>query len=293
LSTNGVDVAVSGVIVKKKAVQWRMGVTFTKYKTVIDRLANGLDQLFLAGFTGTGIYHIPGEEFGQIYGGDYARTEDGTLVIDGDPTSPTYGYPLADPELRVIGNPNPDFLLGINNTIDIKRFSVSFLFDMKVGGDMWNGTEGALTFFGMSGLTENRDAPGTTSTVIDGVYGTYDTNGELVLSGGSNTTEVGLNEDWYTGNGGGFGSVASPFVQDASTYRLRNLSVSYSVPLKTTRYVKDLNVFVTGNNLLLFTPYTGIDPETSLVGGSSNGQGLDYFNMPNTRSVTFGVNIKL
>lgn len=293
LSTNGIDLAISGTIVKSKSVQWRMGGTFTKYKTVVDRLANGLDQLFLAGFTGTGIYHIPGEEFGQIYGGDYARTADGTLVIDDDPTSPTYGYPLADPELKVIGNPNPDFILGINNTIDVKRFSFSFLFDMKVGGDMWNGTEGALTFFGMSGLTENRDAPGTTSTVIEGVYGHYDAQGNLITNGVQNTTEVGLNEDWYTGNGGGFGSVASPFVQDASTYRLRNVSISYSVPLKSTKYVKDLNLILTGNNLLLFTPYTGIDPETSLVGGSSNGQGLDYFNMPNTRSVTFGVNIKL
>lgn len=293
LTTNGVDVAVAGVIVKKKAVNWKMGVTFTKYKTIVDRLANGLDQLFIAGFTGSGIYHIPGEEFGQIYGGDYAHTEDGTLVIDGDPTSATYGYPLADPQLRVIGNPNPDFLLGINNSIEVKRFSISFLFDMKVGGEMWNGTEGALTFFGMSGITEDRDAPGTTSTVFEGVYGTYDTNGELVLSGGENTTEVGLNEDWYTGNGGGFGSVAAPFVQDASTYRLRNLSISYSVPLKSTKHVKDLNVFLTGNNLLLFTPYSGIDPETSLVGGNSNGQGLDYFNMPNTKSVTVGVNIKL
>lgn len=293
LHTNGIDIAVGAVIIKKKAVVWRVGATFTKYKTIVDKLANGLDQLFIAGFTGTGIYHIPGEEFGQIYGGDFARLDDGTIVIDDDPTSPNYGYPLANPELKVIGNPNPDFLLGINNSIDVKRFSFSFLFDMKVGGQMWNGTEGALTFFGMSGLTEDRDAPGTTSTVIDGVYGHYDTQGNLIVSGDDNTTEVGLNEDWYTGNGGGFGSVASPFVQDASTYRLRNVSISYSVPLRTVKHIKDLRVFLTGNNLLLFTPYTGIDPETSLTGGSSNGQGLDYFNMPNTRSLTFGVNIKL
>ena len=131
------------------------------------------------------------------------------------------------------------------------------------------------------------------STVFEGVYGHYDDQGNLIASETANTTEVGLNEDWYTGNGGGFGSVASPFVEDASTYRLRNFTVAYDFPLKNVKNVKNLSVFLTGNNLLLFTPYTGIDPETSLVGGSSNGQGLDYFNMPNTRSVTFGVNIKL
>lgn len=293
LSTNGVDIALGAVIIKKKAFNWRVGSTFTKYKTIVDKLAVGLDQLFLAGFTGTGIYHIPGEEFGQIYGGDYARTADGGYVINDDPTSPNYGYPLANPELKVIGNPNPDFILGITNNFEVKRFSISFLIDMKVGGDMWNGTKGALTYFGMSALTEDRDAPGTTSTVFEGVYGHYDDQGNLIASETANTTEVGLNEDWYTGNGGGFGSVASPFVEDASTYRLRNFTVAYDFPLKNVKNVKNLSVFLTGNNLLLFTPYTGIDPETSLVGGSSNGQGLDYFNMPNTRSVTFGVNIKL
>ena len=108
------NLAVRGDIVRKKDFNWSLGATFTKYKTIVDKLANGLDQLFVAGFTGTGIYHIPGEEFGQIYGGDYARTEDGTLIIDNDPLSATYGYPIADPDLKVIGNPNPNFLLGIN-----------------------------------------------------------------------------------------------------------------------------------------------------------------------------------
>lgn len=292
LHTNGIDVAIQGTIVKKKALQWRLSSTFTKYKTIVDKLANGLDQLFIAGFTGTGIYHIPGQEYGQIYGGDYARTEDGQLIIDDDPNSATYGYPLADPELKVIGNPNPKFLLGFTNNIEYKRFSFSFLIDMKVGGQMWNGTEGALTFFGMSGLTEDRDQPGETSTVFEGVSGHYDADGNVVLSGQQNNVEVGLNEDWYTGNGGGFGSVASPFVQDASTYRLRNISIGYNVPIKS-KFVKDFNIVLTGNNLVLFTPYTGIDPETSLVGSNSNGQGMDYFNMPNTRSVTLGLNIKL
>ncbi|MCH2224294.1 MAG: SusC/RagA family TonB-linked outer membrane protein [Crocinitomicaceae bacterium] len=292
MHTNGVDVAVRGVLVKKKDFYWSLGSTFSKYKTIVDKLANGLDQLFVAGFTGTGIYHIPGEEFGQIYGGDYARTEDGTLIIDDDPSSATYGYPIADPELKVIGNPNPKFLLGINSSVEVKRFSLSFLIDMKVGGQMWNGTQGALTFFGMSALTEDRDLPGNTSHVFEGTPGHYDADGNLIVGSGENDVEVGLNEDWYTGNGGGFGSVSSQFIQNASTYRLRNITVGYDIPVKG-RHVKELNVFLTGNNLLLFTPYEGIDPETSLTGSSSNGQGLDYFNMPNTRSVTIGLNIKL
>ncbi len=294
LTTNGIDIAISGTPIQTKNVKWTIGANFTKYKTIVNSLADGLDQLFLGGFTGTGIYHIPGEEFGQIYGGVFLRDDAGNMVIDDDPTSFTYGYPLADPELAVIGNPNPDFLLGITNSLKVSNFTLSFLFDMKVGGDMWNGTQGALTFFGMSELTENRDAPGTGgSTIFEGVSGHIDAEGNVITSG-TNDVQVGLNEDWYTDNGGGFGSVAEHFIQDASTYRLRTASLSYNVPAKKLvgNALSEVRFTLSGNNLLLFTPYEGIDPETSLLGSSSNGQGLDYFNMPNTRSVTFGINVK-
>lgn len=297
LTTNGVDIAIKGVPVQTKNFKWTLGANFTKYKTIVNELSEGLDQLFLGGFTGTGVYHIPGEEFGQIYGGVFLKDENGNKVIDNDPTSPTFGYPLASPELEVIGNPNPDFILGITNSLQISDFSFSFLFDMKVGGQMWNGTQGALTFFGMSQLTEDRDAPSPTNEgdhVFDGVSGHLDAEGNLVLDGSANTEQVGLNEDWYTGNGGGFGSVAEHFIQDASAYRLRNASISYSIPSAKLKgkALNSVRFTVSGNNLLLFTPYQGIDPETSLLGSSSNGQGLDYFNMPNTRSVTFGINVK-
>jgi hypothetical protein len=294
LHTNGIDITLSGTIIDHKNFSWNASSSFTKYVTMVDKLSDGLDQLFVNGFTGSAIYHIPGQQFGQIFGGDYAHDANGNTVIDNDPTSSTYGYPLADPELKVIGNPNPKFLLGITNNFSYKNFDVSFLFDMKVGGQMWNGTQGALTFFGMSENTEDRDAPGTTSTVFEGVNGHYDVDGNLVLDGTTNSTAVGLNEDWYTGNGGGFGNVASPFIQNASTYRLRNLTVSYTFEGSSFKKgkMKELRVYLTGMNLLLFTPYTGVDPETSLVGSNDNGQGLDYFNMPNTRSYTLGVTLK-
>jgi TonB-linked SusC/RagA family outer membrane protein len=295
MHTNGIDLSLSTTILRKKDYSWSIGTTFSKYKSVVDKLADGLDQLFVGGFSDAGIYHIPGQEYGQIYGGDYARTEDGTLIIDNDTSSLNYGYPIADPEMKVIGNPNPKFILGITNSLSIKRFQVSFLVDMKVGGQMWNGTAGALTFFGMSKNTEDRDQPGETSHVFEGVTGHYDEDGNMVYGEGQNEVEVGLNEDWYTGNGGGFGNVASPFVQNASTYRLRNFTVSYTLPLKKVKIssMSEIRFYLTGNNLLLFTPYTGVDPETSLVGSSSNGKGIDYFNMPNTRSITFGINFKL
>ncbi len=295
IHTNGIDVMLNSAIIRKKSFEWSIGTTFTKYKSIVDKLANGLDQLFVGGFSGSAIYHIPGQQFGQIYGGDYARTSDGKLVIDDDTSSSNYGYPLVDPKLKVIGNPNPKFILGITNNFRYKNFELSFLIDMKVGGQMWNGTLGALTYFGMSKNTENRDQVGETSKVFDGVTGHYDADGNLIASTNVNTVPVGLDQNWYQGNGGGFGNVASPFVQNASTYRLRNLTLAYTFPSQKIKNVviSEVRIYLTGNNLLLFTPYTGVDPETSLVGSASNAKGIDYFNMPNTRSMTFGLNIKL
>jgi TonB-linked SusC/RagA family outer membrane protein len=295
MHTKGIDASLNVAVFRKKSFEWNIGSTFTKYISIVDKLADGLDKLFVGGFSDVGIYHIAGQQYGQLYGGDFARTADGQLLIEDDVNSANYGYPVVDPEFKVIGNPNPKFIAGLTNSFKIYNFDVSFLIDIKVGGDMWNGTLGALTFFGMSKNTEDRDAVGETSKVFEGVKGHYDENGNIVTSNVANDVSVGLDQNWYTANGGGFGNVSAPFIQNASSYRLRNFSVGYTFHLKKMSKAKlnEFRVYVSGNNLLLFTPYTGVDPETSLTGSSSNAKGLDYFNMPNTRSVTFGVNIKL
>jgi TonB-linked SusC/RagA family outer membrane protein len=298
LSTNGIDVMLNITPVKTKDFRWDIGFNFTHWKTMVDDLADGVENQYLDGFTGTGIYNVAGQEYGQIYGGAWQRTNDedasGNAVFNVDmPYNPSgqvvvdsaSGYPLVDPLDRPIGNPNPDFILGINNTITYKGLSLSFLFDWKQGGQMWNGTQGALTFFGMSKLTEDRDMPdGTPNFVFDGV----------TQDGSTNTQSVLLNEDWYTGNGGGFGAVAEHFIQETSWFRLRQLSLSYTLSNKILEKTpfEAITVSFVGRNLFLITPYEGVDPETSLVGSSSNGQGLDYFQMPNARSFALSLNVK-
>ena len=109
-----------------------------------------------------------------------------------------------------------------------------------------------------------------------------------------NTIKTVLDQAWYQDNGGGFGVVAEDFIEDASFIRLRNISLSYKIGdhFKSNKILKGVTVTLSGQNLWLKTPYTGIDPETSLVGSNSNGQGLDYFGGPNTKSVTAAVALK-
>jgi hypothetical protein len=81
-------------------------------------------------------------------------------------------------------------------------------------------------------------------------------------------------------------------IEDASFIRLREVSLSYSLPQKwiANSFIRSLEIGVSGRNLLLITDYSGIDPETNLS-GTSNSLGRDYFNMPNTKGYTFNLQI--
>ena len=302
LETVGGEVVLTLNPLNSENFNWNIGVNFSKWKTTVESLPEGVPNQYLDGFTGSSVYNIAPEtdangnrtvyEYGQILGGAFQRVNtstgtfdpngsynpDGALIINDDPSSAGYGFPLVDPTQRVIGNPNPDWLMGITNTLSYKGLSLSFLFDLREGGDIWNGTKGALTFFGMSELTENRG----TVTVFEGVRSS---------DGGANDIAVELNQAWYQGNGGGFGAVTEHFIEDGSFRRLRYITLSYDLArlIKTSAF-QSLNISVTGRNLWIDTPYTGFDPELSLVGSSSNGQGLDYFQQPGIKSYSIGLN---
>jgi hypothetical protein len=81
-------------------------------------------------------------------------------------------------------------------------------------------------------------------------------------------------------------------MEDGSYVRLREVNLQYNLPAKWfgENFIKGLNVGVSGRNLLLFTEYSGIDPETNLS-GTSNSLGRDYFNMPNTKGFTFNLQV--
>ncbi len=303
LQTNGGEVILNLNPVRTPDFNWDIAFNFSKWKTTVESLPPGVQNQYLDGFTGTGVYNLaPLEdengnviqtyEYGQIFGGAFQHVNtaegtfdpaadynpDGALVIQDDPSKAGYGYPLVDPSNRVIGNPNPDFLLGITNTLKYKGATLSFLFDIREGGDIWNGTKGAITFFGMSELTENRG----TVTVFEGVKAS---------NGAANDIVVPIGQSWYQGNGGGFGQVAEHFIEEASFRRLRYLSLGYDLKqLVNLPGFDAFNISFTGRNLFLSTPYTGFDPELSLVGSSSNGQGLDYFQLPNVKSYSIGLN---
>lgn len=306
IENKGIEIALNITPVKTKSFEWNIGLNWSKNKSKVLKLADGLEQIFLNGFEGTSISAVEGQPYGVIWGFKYLEDGNGNLILNDDPTvpddvndteNPLFALPLANTESEVIGDPNPDWIGGVSNTFTWKGFSLYVLIDIKHGGDIWNGTKGALTYFGTSKLTENRGS----SVVYEGLMGHLDGDGNIVHyengvevagPGAANTTAAELGEYWYSTEGGGFGTTSKQFVEDGSYTKLRELSLSYSFNptlLKKSPF-RSFELGVFARNIIIDTDYDGVDPETSLT-GAGNSQGLDYFNMPNTKS--FGVSLKV
>jgi TonB-linked SusC/RagA family outer membrane protein len=312
LTNKGIEAVLTVTPVRSNDFSWDIMANFTRNKNNVDKLAEGVDQVFLGGFTGASTRAVVGVPYGSIFGFGFYKDASGATVIDGrellpdGSINPDYLFPIADPNEKAFKSALPDFTIGLRNTLSYKGLSVSALLDVKEGGYVWNGTKGALYYFGTHQETADRR---NKAEVFEGNLGVFDAEGNLVLydhdnnsktpdipqTSGANTKEVVVTQsNWLsTGNGNGFfGNNTEDFVEEASWLRLRDVSISYTLPksLLDNAKISYLTLTLSGRNLWLDTPYTGIDPETNLY-GASNAQGLDYFNMPGTKSYTIGLQV--
>jgi len=304
METKGIEVSFNAAPIKNDNFSWDLLANFSKFTNIVTELSEGVENVSLpGGFTVPNIRAVVGEEYGSIFGFDWYRDDAGNVLINDDPSdSMRDGYPMPDERAMVaIGNSNPDWTANITNTLKYKDIALSFLFDIKSGGMMYNGTAFAMNFMGTSARTSNREVyytpegtidfdltPAENIVVFDGVYGHVDAAGNPVSSGVTNVTPIVQDENWFEGQGSNFGggpSVAA--MEPADWVRLRDVTISYDLH-KLSNFIKDVQIYATGKNLWLSTPYTGIDPETSLS-GAGNGQGMDYFNNPGTKSYSLGV----
>jgi outer membrane receptor protein involved in Fe transport len=279
----GIELTLLATPVKTRDFSWNIDVNFTQNKNEVLKLADGIDNVYLSGFVGAQARAVVGQSYGSIFG-DYFETNDaGQILIDDDPNSASYGYPIYASGEKNLGDVLPKWTMGINNALTFKDFTFAFLFDIKNGGYMWNGTKGAMYHFGTHGDTDVRD---------DGAVYTFD--GVKASDGSKNDIKVVRDQAWFQGEGGGFFGPTSQFVEKTDWVRLREVSLSYKLnkSIINKTFFHSAEIYVSGRNLWVSTPYTGIDPETSLI-GAGNGQGLDYFNMPGTKSYTVGLRLTL
>ena len=296
MTNNGVEIALSANAVRTDDFNLDFGLTYTRNRNEVTKLAEGVPVIGLPnGFSGANQRLVEGEAYGTLYGSDWERNDDGDVLVG------TNGFPLLSATEVVIGNPNPDYLLGFNTMASYKNWTFNMLWDIRQGGDIWNGTRGALYYFGAHADTDvspDGTARGETFVWNDhinensGVYapGSVDADGNDI-SGQVNTTEIVLDGSSYAANVlSGFTGASRVFIEDGSWVRLRNIGVSYEFDkgFAEKLNLKGLTIGVNARNLFLSTPYRGVDPETNLS-GAANSQGADYFNMPNTSGVIFNL----
>jgi len=282
----GTEVMANFVPVSTRDFIWGITLNYARNKNTVLSLAPGVENIELGGFTGTTVNVVVGEAYGSMFSTSFYKDDQGRLIIDDEPTSSGYGYPIIDQSLKSLGAISPNWLLGISSDISYKGLGFTFLFDIKNGGIMWDGTRSRLNGFGISKETENRGQ----SVVFEGVKG-HISDGNIISSGQVNDIQSTYSQYYYQNIGGGASPAQEQFVEKTDWVRLREVTLSYDLgKLLKSPVLKNFNIYATGRNLWLSTPYKGIDPETNLM-GAFNAQGLDYFNMPNTKSYVFGLKL--
>jgi hypothetical protein len=258
-------------------------VNFTQFKSVVKELSPGVTSITVGGFTSPNTQLVPGEEYGQIYSTYYKRDAQGRMIIG------TSGLPIVSSganSVKKIGNPNPKFTMALTNSFSYKAFALSFLVDGRYKGDLLSRTLGDLRINGVAAETAefprfNADGTKTKPYIFPGVL----ENGRV------NDIHVTAQSYWSTN---GKYVAWEGYVRDASFIKLRELTISYTVPksvLGRTKLISALQLSAFGRNLFTYAPhFPDLDPEQNLQ-GVSNSTGLEFGIQPVARTMGGSVRI--
>jgi hypothetical protein len=239
----GVEVSLNYTPVQNKNFSWKTNLNFSKMWNKVTYLPANIPEYYNSD-SWIGNYRnglLPGGTTTSLTGQTYLRNTAGDILID-----PTNGYPVADPNYRLIAERLPDFTFGLQNQFKWKGWSLSMLLDFRVGGDVLNGNELWMTTVGLSKRTENRETPRIIQGVLrDGLENTANPT--------KNTIQIVpyFQQDYYSGR-----SYAADYVEkDINWIRCRDLSLSYTFSkgaMSKSRYFKDLSIFATATDLFYY-----------------------------------------
>ncbi len=301
IRNNGVEMMLTAVPVEKKDFKWNAFVNFSANRSTVLELSDGLTNYVMASRR-VSVEARVGERMGDLYGIGFAR------VQNTDPTAKYYdasgkyvgqmvyganGRPVATTNRIKLGNYNPDFLMGIGNGFTYKGVRLSFLFDIRSGGELYSetqtvGREGGIIIETLEGRANGYDLTLDGNGVIgQGVVqntdGSFSPNSKKVTA-----------REWHTAWTGGR-SIAEGVMYDASFIKLRELQLSYSVPDKVFGKlpVRGLTISLVGRNLFVWDNVPHIDPETMSYSGGTALPGIEYMSLPTTRSYGLNLSFKL
>lgn len=275
IENKGLELTLSQDILRTRDFTWTATANYSFNRGKVVSLPDQLTEISGSGYGQTyPVAPLHGSTTG-LMGRDYERTEDGQIIVNEN------GYPVLRAEKgSYIADREPDWLLGLGSTFTWKNLTVSFLFDGRKGGDVFNYTRQGLNSSGMDKrLTQYRNHEVLIKGVVKQADGSY----------APNTTPVLLDANFINNY---YNPVATNFIEDGSYIRLSHVTIGYDF----TRFlakgcpIKGLKFQATGRNLFLLTKYTGSDPQilASTVGGTG-AAGIDNYSTPSTRSFNFSL----
>jgi len=276
----GLELDLHGTIVKTQNVTWNFGVNYTKQQSNVKSITSGVSELSI----GYNTYAVVNHAYPSIKGYDWNRDPaTGKVIVDANT-----GLPVRASATTVLGNANPTDILGITSSISYKGITLNLTIDYRSGHKIFNSIGSALDHSG-NGVTTTltgRQRFVFPNSVYKDASGKYVDNTNILTQDGNfgffPTTWLGVDNN---------------YVISAAAWKLREASLGYQFPkawLRDVKFIKNVNVSVSGRNLLMFRPSTNkfTDPEfnedtSNAVGRTSVNQVPPTRIISGTLSVTF------
>lgn len=275
VSNKGYELYVNAHTVDSKEFKWNTTLVYSKNINEILSLGDGVTQI-IPSISSPSIAKVgyPVGSFivyqtdGVIQNGDTPLTPQANKSAGGQKYKDINGDGvITQAGDRVVISNQPDFTAGLTNTFSYKGFDLSIFFQANVGGKIYNANRANLELgTGYTNATRdllNRWTPTNTNTDVKAAY-----------------------QDPAV-------TISDRFIEDATYYRLKNISFGYNFPSKFLKnaHLKNLRVYVSAQNAATWTKYTGFDPEVSLNGQSLINKGVDQGVYPNNKSYQVGLSV--
>lgn len=279
IQNQGLEFTLNAVNMNKGDFKWETNLTLSGNRSKVLNIA-GVDEIIIYSLEqgGPGAKLIVGQPVGVFTGVEYLGTYKSQAEIDADGDlglrqivgGPRFKDENGDGKINnddhvVMGNPEPLFFGGINNSFSYKNFSLDVFFQGTFGNDIYN-EYAQRGFFGRSTANfygELRDRWTPTNNTSD------------IPRAGSMVSIADIRSN-------------SALIENGSHLRLKNIRLGYDVPVKSEA-VKSLNVYMAGSNLFLISKFRGYDPEANRLGTNSTVRGIIRGEYPNAKTITFGV----
>ncbi|UFH46738.1 SusC/RagA family TonB-linked outer membrane protein [Flavobacterium galactosidilyticum] len=278
IENKGLELDLKGTILKTQDFSWKLGTNYSGIKSKVLSLFDGVEEVNIGGFADAQVIAKVGESYPLLKTSAYTKDPQGRVIVGPN------GNPLKDSKNAVQGKTTPDYILGMNTTFSYKGWTLYAVADYRTGHVFYNNIDNLLSFTGLSerSVTAGRQPfVFPNSSYSDGAGGFIANENRLTNGGG--------NAFWDEYN-----TVLANYISDATTLKLREVSLSYDFSSTFTDKVgiQSMNVGVFGRNLLTLRPKSNVttDPEFNFTTGNAVGVGTQA-QTPPTRQ--FGLNFNI